>query len=66
MTLPDGSTVSLSKRTINKNATHVFVTAIDDYAFSEDYELVEGEWIFQLCYNENMLLEQKFIAFEPG
>lgn len=66
MTLPDGSTVSRSERTINKHATHGIVTAIDAYAFNEDYELVEGEWIFQLWYNENMLLEQKFIAFEPG
>ena len=66
MTLPDGSTVSRSERTINKHATHGIVTAIDAYAFSEDYELVEGEWIFQLWYNENMLLEQKFIAFKPG
>ena len=63
MTLPDGSTVSRSERTINKHATHGIVTAIDAYAFNEDYELVEGEWIFQLWYNEYMLLEQKFITF---
>lgn len=66
MILPDGSTVSRSERTINKHATHGIVTSIDAYAFSEEYELVEGEWIFQLWYHENMLVEQKFIAFEPG
>ena len=66
MTLPDGSTVNRSERTINKRATHGIVTAIDAYALSEDYELVEGEWIFQLWYNEHKLVEQKFIAYTPG
>lgn len=66
MTLPDGSTVSRSERMINRRATHGIVTAIDAYALSEDYELVEGEWIFQLWYNEHKLVEQKFIAFKPG
>ena len=66
MTLPDGSTVSRSERILKKHATHGIVTAIDAYALSEDYELVEGEWVFQLWYNEQMLVEQKFIAFNPG
>lgn len=66
MTLPDGSTVSRSERTINKRATHGIVTAIDAYALSEDYELVEGEWIFQLWFHEHKLVEQKFIAYTPG
>jgi len=66
MTLPDGSTVSHSERTIKKRATHGIVTAIDAYALSEDYELVEGEWIFQLWYHEHKLVEQKFITYTPG
>ena len=66
MTLPDGSTVSRSERTINKRATHGIVTAIDAYALSEDYELVEGEWIFQLWFHEHKLVEQKFIVYTPG
>jgi len=66
MILPDGSTVNRSERTITQNATHGIVTAIDAYALSEDYELVEGEWIFQLWYNEHKLVEQKFITFKPG
>lgn len=66
MTLPDGTMVSRSERTIKKHATHGIVTAIDAYALNEDYELVEGEWIFQLWYNEQILVEQKFFAFTPG
>lgn len=66
MTLPNGSKVSRSERTITRKATYGIVTAIDAYALSEDYELVEGEWVFQLWYNEQMLVEQKFIAFNPG
>lgn len=38
MTLPDGSKVIRSERTIRKKATHKIVTAIDAYALSEDYE----------------------------
>lgn len=66
MTLPDGSSVSRSERMINKRATHGIVTAIDAYALSEEYELVEGEWIFQLWFHEHKLVEQKFIAYTPG
>ena len=65
MTLPDGSKVSHSERTITRKASHGIVTAIDAYALSEDYELVEGEWTFQLWYNEHKLVEQKFITFIP-
>lgn len=66
MTLPDGTTVSRSERTINRHATHGIITAIDAYALSEDYELVEGEWIFQLWFHEHKLVEQKFIVYTPG
>jgi hypothetical protein len=48
MTLPDGSTVTRFERTIERAATYGIVTSIDAYALSEDYELVEGEWGFQL------------------
>lgn len=65
MTLPDGSTVNRSERTIVGNATHGIVTAIDAYAFSEDYELVEGEWTFQLVWEGELLAEQRFTTYAP-
>lgn len=63
MTLPNGSKVIRSERTIRKKATHGIVTAIDAYALSEDYELVEGEWTFQLWHGDKMLAEQKFTTY---
>jgi hypothetical protein len=65
MTLPDGSKVIRSERVISKKATHGIVTAIDAYALSEDYELVEGEWTFQLWHGDKMLAEQNFTTFWP-
>lgn len=66
MTLPDASKVSRSERTITKKATHGIVTAIDAYALSEDYELVEGDWTFQLWYQDKLLVEQTFTTYWPA
>ena len=65
MTLPDGSRVTRSERTTGKRATHGIVTAIDGYTLSEDYELVEGDWTFQLWHKDNLLVEQKFTTYWP-
>jgi len=66
MTLPDGSTVTRSERNITRKATHGIVSSLDVYALNEDYELVEGEWIFQLWYADKMLTEQKFTTYWPA
>ena len=63
--LPDGSKVTRSERKIGKRTTHGIVTSIDAYALSEDYELVEGEWNFQIWYGDEMLVEQRFITYWP-
>jgi hypothetical protein len=65
ITLPDGSKVTRSERKVGKRTTHGIVTSIDAYALSEDYELVEGEWIFQIWYEDEILAEQKFTAYWP-
>ena len=66
MTLPDGSVITRSERNIGKPTTHGIVTSIDAYALSEDYELVEGEWVFQIWYQEKMLAEQTFSSYWPA
>jgi hypothetical protein len=63
MVMPDGSKVNRSERGIYKRTTHGIVTALDGYALSEDYELVEGEWIFQLWYKGDLLVEQTFTTY---
>lgn len=65
MTLPNGSKVSRSERNIGKKTTHGIVTSIDAYALSEDYELVEGEWVFQLWSEDRLLAEQIFTSYWP-
>ena len=50
---------------LNKKATHGIVTSIDAYALSEEYELVAGEWIFQLLWDGELLAEQRFTTFQP-
>ncbi len=65
MNLPDGTKVTRSERKLGKKTTHGIVTSIDAYALSEDYELVEGDWIFQLWYENKMLAEQKFTTYWP-
>ena len=65
MTLPDGSKVSRSERGIRKRTTYGIVTSLDGYALSEDYELVEGDWTFQLWYKDNLLVEQTFTTYWP-
>ena len=46
--LPDGNTSNGSDFTINKKLERGEVFAFDAYAFNEDYEMVEGEWEFQI------------------
>ena len=34
----------------------------DFYTFNENYELVEGEWIFQIYHKNNLLIEKSFMV----
>ena len=65
MTLPNGSKATHSERAIRKRTTYGIVTALDGYALSEDYELVEGNWTFQLWYKDDLLVEQTFTTYWP-
>jgi len=64
--LPDGSTSTGSDFTIIKKLDRGEVFAYDAYALNEDYEMVEGEWLFQIWYKNNKLVEQKFTTYHPG
>ena len=63
--LPDGTISTGSDFTINKKLEHGEVFAYDAYAFNEDYEMVAGEWIFQIWYKHNKLVEQRFTSYHP-
>ena len=65
MTLPDGSTATGSDRVFKGRTSAGQVIGFDGYAFNEDYELVEGEWTFQIWYQDQMLVEQTFTMYWP-
>ncbi len=63
--LPDGTTSAGSDFTINKKLERGEVFAYDVYAFNEEYEMVEGEWTFQIWYKDKKLIEQTFVTYWP-
>ncbi len=65
MTLPDGSKTTGWDRPMKGRVETQQVMGFDGYVFNEDYELVEGDWIFQLWYKDKKLIERKFIAVRP-
>lgn len=63
MNLPDGTITSGSDYTIKQKVERNEVFAFDSYALNEDYEMVEGEWVFQIWYRQNKLVEQRFTTY---
>lgn len=62
-TLPDGTVSSGSEFTINKRVERNEVFAYDVYALNEPYEMVEGDWVFQIYYGDQLLIERKFTTY---
>jgi len=65
MTLPDGSRTTGSERTFKGRLSVGQVIGFDGYAFNEDYELVEGDWTFQIWYQDKLMVEQTFTMYWP-
>lgn len=66
MTLPNGSVSMGSDFIIKRRVQAGQVIAYDGYGLNEAYELVEGDWIFQLWYQNKILVEQKFTTYRPA
>lgn len=66
MTLPDGSKTTGWDQTFKGKVKSQQVIGFDGYAFNEDYELVEGDWIFQVWYKDKKLIERKFVSYHSG
>ncbi|TCK18611.1 uncharacterized protein DUF3859 [Thiogranum longum] len=66
MTLPDGSYSTGSDRTIKGKVVSNQVIAYTGYGLDEDYELVEGDWIFEIWYQGKKVIEQKFTTHQPS
>jgi hypothetical protein len=65
MTLPDGSVSTGSDYMIKGKISSNQVIAYTGYGLDEDYELVEGDWIFEIWYQDKKVIEQKFTTYRP-
>lgn len=65
MTLPDGSFSTGSDRMIKGKISSNQVIAYTGYGLDEDYELVEGDWTFEIWYQDKKVIEQKFTTYQP-
>ena len=65
MILPDGSTSTGWDRTVRGRTSVGQVIAFDGYVFSEDYELVAGDWTFQIWFGDQKMVEQTFTTYQP-
>jgi hypothetical protein len=65
MRLPDGSISTGSDFIVKRKVSSNHIIVYTGYGFDEEYELVEGEWTFQIWYRDKKLVEQKFITYWP-
>lgn len=65
MTLPNGTKSTGWDRMDRGRTSAGQVIAFDGYAFNEDYEMVEGDWIFQIWFQDKKMVEQKFTTYKP-
>ncbi len=65
MTLPDGSVTTGSDFTFKAKVSVNQAIGYTGYGLDEDYELVEGDWVFEIWYQDKKLIEQKFTTDQP-
>jgi len=65
MTLPDGKTTTGSDFMVKRKVSSNHVIVYTGYGFDEDYELVAGDWVFQIWYQDKKLIEQTFTTYWP-
>lgn len=63
--LPDGSVSTGSDYTIKGKVRVNQAIGYTGYGLDEDYELVEGDWVFEIWYQDKKLIEQTFTTYWP-
>lgn len=66
MTLPDGSVRHGSEYPIKGKVSVGQVIAYTGYGLNEDYEMLEGDWTFEIWYHDTKLVEQTFTTYTPN
>lgn len=65
MTLPDETVSTGSDYMIKGKVSVNQVIAYTGYGLDEDYELLAGEWTFEIWHEDRKLIEQTFITYWP-
>lgn len=65
MHLPDGAASTGSDFMLKRKVSVNQIIGYTGYGFDEDYELVEGDWVFQIWYEDKKLIEQTFTTYWP-
>ena len=65
MNLPDGSISTGSEYLMKAKVSVNQVIAYTGYGLDEDYEMVEGDWIFEIWYQDKKMIEQTFTTYWP-
>lgn len=63
MVLPDGSIKTGYQLDETKKVSSGVAFTTSGYSLDEEYELVEGEWVFQFWYENSLLVEQRFHTY---
>jgi hypothetical protein len=65
MNLPDGSISTGSDYMMKAKVSVNQVIAYTGYGLDEDYEMVEGDWVFEIWYKDKKMIEQTFTTYWP-
>ena len=65
MTLPDGTVSTGSDYVIKGKVSSNQAIGYTGYGLDEDYELVEGDWVFEIWYQDRKMIEQTFTTYRP-
>ncbi len=65
MKLPDGSVATGSEYMMRQKVSVNQAIGYTGYGLDEDYELVEGDWVFEIWYQGKKMIEQKFTTYWP-
>ncbi len=65
MKLPDGSVATGSEYMMKQKVSVNQAIGYTGYGLDEDYELVEGDWVFEIWYQGKKMIDQKFTTYWP-
>ena len=65
MTRPNGSKTTGYTYPVRVDVVDGVIENQSGYKFDKDYEMVDGEWLFQYWYKGKMIVEQKFQLYRP-